>query len=182
VNTENHPEYFRVDVADMKIDALVRAHDIWASRCIGDHVPVWGDLDFLDFESNIIPYMMLVDIDGEPGYGRYRFWGSRVASADERTMTGLRIADLSPQRHAEYSEEQYRWVVENAKPALFVSCLWEKTWNQKFEAVLRLPCRSSAESGIDRVLAVGFYSTAMHSIADYVDANVDLGDYFGVDK
>ena len=165
----------------MRIEALVQAHETWASKCVGDQVPIWGDLDFLDFESEILPFMMLVDIDGEPGYGRYRFWGSQVASADERTMTNLRISDLSPPRHAQYSEEQYRWVVENKAPALFVSCLWEKTWNQKFEAVLRMPCRSSADNGIDRVVAVGFYSRAMHSISDYINAGVNLGDYFGVD-
>jgi hypothetical protein len=96
-------------------------------------------------------------------------------------MTDLRISDLSPPRHAQYSEEQYRWVVENAQPGLFVSCLWEKTWNQKFEAVLRMPCRSSADTGIDRVVAVGFYSTAMRSISDYINVGVNLGDYFGVD-
>lgn len=165
----------------MRIDALVTAYQTWASKCIGDQVPIWGDLDFLDFESAVLPFMMVVDIDGEPGYGRYRFWGSEVASADERTMTDLRLSDLSPPRHAQYSEEQYRWVVENAQPALFVSCLWEKAWNQKFEAVLRMPCQSSADSGIDRVVAVGFYSTAMRSISDYISADVNLGDYFGVD-
>lgn len=165
----------------MRIDALVKAHETWTFKCVGDQLPIWGDLDFLDFESEILPFMMLVDIDGEPGYGRYRFWGSQVASADARTMTNLRLSDLSPPRHAQYSEEQYRWVVENAAPALFVSCLWEKTWNQKFEAVLRMPCRSSAESGIDRIIAIGFYSAAMRSISDYIDARVNLGDYFGVD-
>lgn len=179
---DSNQEFYRIDVADMKIDALARAHEIWASRCVDGQVPIWGDLDFLDFDSELIPYMMLVDIDGKPGYGRYRFWGSRVASADGRTMTNLRISDLSPPRHAAYSEEQYRWVVETATPALFVSCLWEKTWSQKFEAVLRMPCRSSADANIDRVLAVGFYSTAMRSISDYISADVDLGDYFGVES
>lgn len=178
---DDKPEFYRIDVADMRIDALVTAYETWASKCIDGQVPIWGDLDFLDFESAVLPYMMVVDIDGGPGYGRYRFWGSEVASADERTMTDLRISDLSPPRHAQYSEEQYRWVVENASPALFVSCLWEKTWNQKFEAVLRLPCRSSADAGIDRVVAVGFYSTAMRSISDYINVGVNLGDYFGVD-
>jgi hypothetical protein len=175
-------DYYRIDVEDMHIDALVQAHAMWASKCVGDQVPVWGDLDFLDFESDILPYMMLVDIDGEPGYGRYCFWGSSVASVDGRAMTNKRISDLTPLRHAAYSEDQYRWVVNNAQPALFISCLREKGWDQKFEAVLRMPCRSSASADIDRVVCVGFYSTAMRSITDYVDANVDLGDYFGVER
>lgn len=179
--SEYIPDYYRIDVDDMRIDALVQAHAMWASKCVGDQVPVWGDLDFLDFDSVIIPYMVLVDIDGQPGFGRYRFWGSAVASANAQTMTNLRISDLYPERHAKYSEAQYRWVVENVQPALFVACLFEEGWNQKFEALLRMPCRSSVHAGIDRVLSIGFYSTAMRSITDYVDANVDLGDYFGVE-
>lgn len=179
---EDPADFYRIDIKDMRIDALLKAHDMWASKCADGQVPIWGDLDFLDFESNIIPYMMLVDIDGEPGYGRYRFWGSAVASADGRAMTNQRISDLTPLRHAAYSEDQYRWVVKNAQPALFIACLFEKGWDQKFEAVLRMPCRSSDSSEIDRVVCVGFYSRAMHSITDYISADVDLSDYFGVES
>lgn len=179
--TNNNPDFIRLDIADARIDALVRAHAVWQGKCVNGKVPIWGDLDFLDFESDIIPYMMLVDIDGKPGCGRYRFWGSAVASANEQTMTNLRVSDLYPARHAEYTEIQYRWVVENAQPSLFVSCLFEEGWNQKFEAVLRMPCRSSADADIDRVLSVGFYSSAMRSISDYINIDVDLNDYFRVD-
>ena len=101
---EDNPEFYRLDVADMRIDALVTAHATWASKCVDGQPPVWGDLDFLDFESAILPYMVLVDIDGEPGYGRYRFWGSAVASANRQTMTNKRISDLYPARNATYSE------------------------------------------------------------------------------
>ena len=174
-------EFYRIDIEDMQIDALKRAHQVWASKCVEGQSPIWGDLDFLDFDSEIIPYMLLVDIDGEPGYGRYRFWGTKVTCANEESMTGRRISDLYPARHAEYSEAQYRWVLENQKPALFIACLHEKVWEQKFEALLRMPCRSSGDAGIDRVVCVGFYSTAMRSISDYISADVDLGDYFGVE-
>lgn len=180
--TDTNQEFYRIDVQDMKIEALVRAHEIWQRKCAGSQVPIWGDLDFLDFDSEVIPYMMLVDIDGKPGYGRYRFWGTAVASADGRTLTNQRISDLLPPRHAVYSEQQYRWVVENVTPALFIACLYEKGWDQKFEAMLRMPCRSSADADIDRVVSVGFYSSAMRSITDYISADVDLGDYFGVES
>lgn len=165
----------------MRIEVLVKAHQVWLAKCVDGDLPIWGDLDFLDFDSNIIPYMVLVDIDGKPGYGRYRYWGSRVATSNGQNMTNLRVSDLSPSRHADYSGTQYRWVVDNAQPGLFISCLWEKTWDQKFEAVLRLPCRSSADSGIDRVVAIGVYGKAMRSISDYISTDIDLGDYFGVE-
>lgn len=179
--SDSSPEFYRFDITDMRIEPLVTAHATWAAKCHDTQVPVWGDLDFLDFESATLPYMALVDIDGEPGYGGYRFWGTEIASANGQTMTNLRIGDLYPARHARYSEAQYRWVVENARPALFVACLFEDGWNQKFEAMLRMPCRSSPDAEIDRVLSIGFYSSAMRSISDYVSAGVDLGDYFGVD-
>ena len=177
----NYPDFFRVAVEDMRIAALTQALAIWRSKCRDDGPPLWGDLHFTDFDNDLIPFMMLVDVDGGPGYGHYRFWGSQVASADGKDMTGLRISDLAPPRHAAYSEEQYRWVVENAKPALFVACLGEKSWDRNYEAVLRMPCRSAGDGGIDRVFSIGYYDDVRSAIEDYIDAEVDLHNYFDPD-
>lgn len=179
------PDFFRVDVADMRIPGLNDALEIWRAKCHGDDPPVWGDgpgeLYFTDMANDLIPVMMLVDIDHEPGFGSYRFWGSRVASADGRDMTGLRICDLAPSRHAQYSEEQYRWVVSHGEPALFVACLGEKSWNRKYEAVLRMPCRSAPGSNIDRVFCIGHYDDVRQKIEDYIDTDVDLHNYIDPD-
>ncbi len=177
-----HPDYFRVAVADMRLPALSAALDVWQSKCRADGPPVWGDLHFTDFDPDLIPYMMLIDVDGAAGYGSYRFWGSQVASADGKDMTGLRISDLAPPRHAAYSEEQYRWIVTHEEPALFVACLGEKAWDRKYEAVLRMPCRSAEGAGIDRVFSIGYYDDVRQTIEDYIDADVDLHNYFDPDE
>lgn len=180
-----HPDYFRVDVSDMRIPGLNDALETWRAKCRDGHVPVWGEgpgeLYFTDVSNDLIPFMMLVDLDDQPGVGAYRFWGSRVASADGRDMTGLRVCDLAPPRHARYSEEQYRWVIAHGEPALFVACLGEKSWNRKYEAVLRMPCRSSPDSDIDRVFCIGYYDDVRQKIEDYIDADVDLHNYIDPD-
>ncbi len=180
-----HPDFFRVDVEDMRIAGLTDALAIWRSKCRDDGLPVWGDesgnLFFTDISADLIPFMMLVDIDDQPGFGAYRFWGSQVASADGRDMTGLRICDLAPLRHAGYSEEQYRWVVTRQKPALFVACLGEKSWDRKYEAVLRMPCRSAPDSPVDRVFCIGYYDDVRQKIEDFIDADVDLHNYIDPD-
>lgn len=181
MESPNHPDYFRIDVEDMRIASLVEAIGVWRNKCVGQACPVWGDLHFLDFADGLIPFMMLVDFDGQPGFGSYRFWGSKVASANARDMTGLRISDLAPPRHAQYSEEQYRWVVAHGKPALFVACLGEKSWDRKYEAVLRLPCRSTSDAGIDRIFSIGYYDDIPETIEGYIDAEIDLHNYFDPD-
>lgn len=178
---DNHPDYFRVNIVDMRIPPLVEAADVWREKCPDIGVPVWGNLHFLDFPAQLLPFMMLVDIDNGPGFGRYRYWGSQVASADGRDMTGLRLSELAPPRHAQYSEEQYRWVVSHGEPALFVACLGEKSWDRNYEAVLRLPCSSAPAVGIDRVLSIGYYHDVRQTIEDYLDADVDLHNYFDPD-
>ncbi len=172
------PDYYRVETSAMRIAELCDALAVWQSKCRDDGLPVWGDLHFLDFNVRILPRMMLLDVDLQPGFGSYRFWGSKVASADGTDMTGRRVDALAPDRHARYSEEQYRWVVEHARPALFVACLGEKSWDRKYEAVLRMPCRSAADSPLDRVLSIGFYDDVRQAIEDYVDSGIDLANYF----
>jgi len=175
------PDYFRVDVTDMQILPLNAALEVWRSKCPEGDVPIWGDLHFLDFDAEVLPNIMLLDVDGGTGFGSYRYWGSLVASANAKDMTGLRVSDLVPPRHAAYSVRQYRWIVENARPALFVACLGEKSWDRKYEAVLRMPRRSAVDSGIDRVLSVGFYEDAREAIESMIDADIDLENYFDPD-
>lgn len=176
-----HPDFYRVDVADMRIAELCAAHDVWRSKCREDGVPIWGDLHFLDFDPRILPRMILLDVDHEPGFGTYRYWGTRVVSFNGCDMTGMRVSGLAPMRHANYSEAQYRWVVKHARPALFVACLGEKAWDKKYEAILRMPCRSAPDSAIDRIVVVGFYDDVPQTIEEFVDADIDLENYFDPD-
>lgn len=175
---EEQIRFRRLEVTEMRIGELIDAVAVWQSKCIGEKVPLWGDLHFLDFNSTILPRMMLIDIDNGPGFGCYRYWGSAVASADGRDMTGRRISELAPPRHAQYSEEQYRWIAANARPAVFVACLGEKSWDRNYEAVLRMPCRSALDSDIDRVLSVGHYADDAKGIEDFIDAAIRLDDLF----
>ncbi len=178
----DRPDYYRVEVENMRIAELCAALDVWRSKCRSDDLPVWGELDFLDFDPLILPRMILLDVDHGPGFGCYRFWGTRVASFNGVDMTGLRVNSLAPDRHANYSEEQYRWIVEHARPSLFVACLGEKAWDRKYEAMLRMPLRSAPDSSLDRVLSVGFYDDVRQTIEAYVDADVDLENYFDQDN
>ncbi len=123
--------------------------------------------------------MILLDVDLEPGFGTYRYWGTRVASFNATDMTGRRVSQLAPLRHASYSESQYQWIVDHREPSLFVACLGEKSWDKKYEAMLRMPCHSDLRTNaIDRILSVGFYDYVQQTIKDFVDVDIDLDNYF----
>ncbi|MEX0694321.1 MAG: hypothetical protein WD075_07760 [Rhodospirillales bacterium] len=177
-NAVAQPDFYRIEPNAMRITELCDALAVWRSKSRDDVLPVWGDLDFLDFDVRILPRMILLDVDLAPGYGTYRFWGTRVASFNGVDMTGRRVDGLAPERHARYSEQQYRWVVDHARPALFVACLGEKSWDRKYEAVLRMPCRSAPDRAVDRVLSVGYYDDVPQTIENFVDADIDLYNYF----
>lgn len=176
---DEKPDFYRVDLSYMRIAELCNALAAWESKRPDGGLPVWGDLDFLDFEPQILPRMILLDVDHKPGFGTYRYWGTRVASFNATDMTGQRVNQLAPSRHANYSERQYQWIVTHREPSLFVACLGEKSWNKKYEAMLRMPCHSVVgTSAIDRILSVGFYDDVQQTIKNFVDVDIDLDNYF----
>lgn len=173
------PDFYRVDLKHMRIADLCAALAVWEAKRPDDGLPVWGDLNFLDFDSRILPRMILLDVDLEPGFGTYRYWGTRVASFNATDMTGRRVSQLAPLRHASYSESQYQWIVDHREPSLFVACLGEKSWDKKYEAMLRMPCHSALGThAIERILSVGFYDDVQQTIKDFVDVDIDLDNYF----
>lgn len=66
------PDYYRVEIENMRIAELCDALTVWRSKCREDNIPVWGDLYFLDFDPRILPRMILLDVDHGPGFGSYR--------------------------------------------------------------------------------------------------------------
>lgn len=102
-----------------------------------------------------------------------------MASFNATDMTGRWVSQLAPLQHASYSESQYQWIVDYREPSLFVACLGEKSWDKKYEAMLRMLCHSDlGTNAIDRILSVGFYDDVQQTIKDFVDVDIDLDNYF----
>jgi len=63
------PDFYRVDLKHMRIADLCEALAFWEAKRPDDGLPVWGRLNFLDFDPRILPRMILLDVDLEPGFG-----------------------------------------------------------------------------------------------------------------
>jgi len=149
---------FEADV--IRGSAFGPALDIWESRRGDRFAPAWNrDIHFLDFDTRLIPRMMLVQVDGNPGVGVYRFWGTGVKTYDNSDQTNGRVSTQETGEMAEDFVEQYQQVVDSRLPRAYATqiMLSGAVKHFKFEACLRLPFTSDGES-VDWVLSIDHYA------------------------
>ncbi|MEK9723796.1 MAG: hypothetical protein VW405_09985 [Rhodospirillaceae bacterium] len=104
----------------------------------------------------MIPKMLLVQIDGGPGLGYYRFCGTRVSRYDERDYTNRRLDEIGAGEYGGVGVklvEQYRAVVETRRPTLYVFHHADKQWGFQCECMLRLPLSADGDT-VDKVLSI----------------------------
>jgi len=149
---------FEADV--IRGSAFGPALNIWDSRRGDMFAPTWNrDIHFLDFDTAIIPRMMLVRVDGHPGIGVYRFWGTGVKTYDGADRTNGRVTAQETPEMAEDFAKQYQQVIDTRTPHAFVTeiRLPDPMERRKFEACLRLPFTSDGET-VDWMLSIDHYA------------------------
>ncbi|MBO6521359.1 MAG: hypothetical protein JJ900_10600 [Rhodospirillales bacterium] len=160
--------YVTLEAGAIRKAAFGAALALWESRR-GDRIaPRWKhDVDFLDFEPRVIPRMMLVEVDGRPGVGVYRFWGTGIKTYDGSDQTGGRVSTQETPDMQEDFVAQYEQVVATGTPRVFATRirLLDPTERFKYEASLRLPFSSDNET-VDWVLSIDYYANAWAELLD----------------
>ena len=134
-----HTDFRSEDLADAKLQSL---HAIWQSKCRADKLPSRADFDPTQLPPELLPWITIIDVEGERF--RMRLIGTGIVDALGVDQTGVYFDDL-PDTHD--LEARARWIVRHAKPL----CMTELpvTWlhdHYKRYAVLGVPL---ATNGVD---------------------------------
>lgn len=72
-----------------------RVHEWWMAHRGGSDVPDRGDFDPADFK-DLLPYILISDVEAEPFRIRYRLVGTRAADATGFNIVGRYLDELMP--------------------------------------------------------------------------------------
>ncbi|MDD9876809.1 MAG: hypothetical protein OXR84_05145 [Magnetovibrio sp.] len=83
-------------------------------------LPAFADFDWFELPTEILPYLVIVDIvDGGADF-IYRFWGTAHSRIFHQDFTRSSVNDLQPPEIAAGMVVQYMRVLEAARPCLFI--------------------------------------------------------------
>ncbi len=161
--------YVTFEIDAIRNAAFSGALELWESRR-GDHfAPGWNrDLHFLDFDTKVIPRMMLVQVDGKPGLGVYRFWGTGIKTYDGSDQTGWRVDNQETPEMEDDFVAQYEEVAATRTPSVYATQIRLKDdmlEQLKYEASLRMPFTSDNHA-VDWVLSIDYYAETWTELLD----------------
>jgi len=123
----------------MKSDPLKRALQIWNGWCRDRPAPTWREVDLIAFPPTLLPLMTVVDVlEGGRDY-RYRFWGSQLTGLFGRDETGSLLSENTITESGELRMRQFMEVVQEVRPALFVTAFMKTQQVAAEKMNLRLP-------------------------------------------
>lgn len=130
--------YSTIAEEEMQCEDSVTALRYWSDRLFGRIAPRWSDIDLLDFSSDLIPRMIVVDCLPAENDFRYRFFGTWQVAGHQMDMTGKHISDFEMNGYGEGVREQYERVIREQRP--FVYQLNMVLRNVPYQTeILRLP-------------------------------------------
>lgn len=115
-------EAVELDVAANPYPDLERVHAYWSAKRQGRFAPRRRDLDPVDMVE-VLPRIMLVDVEQEPLDFRYRLSGTGICEVHGTDPTGSRPRDLKPQAYGALIDSHYRAVVAGGVPMLHLIVL-----------------------------------------------------------
>jgi hypothetical protein len=145
-----------VDIGEITSPRIHRLYSYWESRCRarGVSMPRRGDVD-PDQVRDLLPNMMIVEVEREPLRFRYRLVGTRVVEYNGLEFTGRYLGEIG------WPEEQdlfdgYVRVIEGRRP-IFGSLAWGLTTGRVGRCEFtRLPL-SEDDTVVSQILAMEDY-------------------------
>lgn len=160
------PRYVTIDIDAIRDPGFRSIMEFWQQRRSERLAPAWNrDVHFLDFDSAVIPRMILVQLDGLPGIGIYRFWGTGVKTYEGSDQTGGRVNTQETPEMADDMVAQYEDVIASRVPRCYATRVRLRDTDLKYEASLRLPFSDDGER-IDRVLSIDLYAKNWSKLTD----------------
>ena len=139
----------------------------WRALCRGRFAPARMEFDPTTAPSEVLPNIMLVDVNHDPLSFTYRLCGTGVVDLHGVDLTGYSVREIQPPTFAEMVWNQYADVVEGKMPRLYLHMVPTKALQLKPHAILRLPFSSNGKD-VDSVM----------SIDEYCGAKLDLKQVF----
>ena len=107
-------DFFRAKILHPKLALL---YDYWDSIRCGKAMPTRRDLDPIDI-SGLLPHIVLVDVEDDPLRFRYRLYGTAVAAARGRDLTGHYLDEPDVSRITGLTYPSNVKIVESRRPQL----------------------------------------------------------------
>ncbi|HEV2677882.1 MAG TPA: PAS domain-containing protein [Aliidongia sp.] len=115
-------EAVELDIAGNPYPDLQRVHAYWTAKRQDRFAPRRRDIDPVDMV-DVLPRIMLVDIEQEPLDFRYRLAGTGICDTHSTDPTGSRPRDLKPRAYGSLVDGHYRAVVMRRVPTLHLIVL-----------------------------------------------------------
>ena len=120
--TQGGIEALELDIATNPYPDLQRVHDYWSAKRQGRLAPRRQDIDPIDLVE-VLPRVMLIDIEREPLDFRYRLTGTGICALHGTDPTGTRPRDLRPRAYGALIDSHYRAAVMRRAPMLHLIML-----------------------------------------------------------
>lgn len=147
------------DVERCKSALIRRLHVYWDAKRGDRAIPSRADLDPAELK-DLLPFILIADLTGEPLRVRYRLVGTKVAAASGIELTGRYLDELVPSDEENEWQSFYTRMHREARP-LFGSAIVPRLDGERF----------SYEFGLFPLTTDGISVGQCISIEDYFEMN-----------
>lgn len=157
----------QVSVNDLRAPGFADLLGYWRTLKGERLAPSWDEIELIDLPAKILPYLTVIEVEGEGATFIYTFCGTGHMKTKTRDYTAQSVAGMRPRQVADDMLRQLRMTVQTAAPVGFVRTFKgpeeARRWRQ---TILRLPL-SRDGVGVHGVL----------SLSDWSDS-ADLRDFY----
>jgi hypothetical protein len=135
---------------DSPVSSHTRALKYWEETRDGRGAPKWSDISLIDFGTDVVPYINVIDLDTPTKPARYRFWGTGLTKVYGMDLTGNGIDEL-PSDVKQGAVVGLELLVRNQEPNCEVREFFLPSGLIGRQIVLRLPL---SEDGMNTTQAI----------------------------
>ena len=95
--------------------------DYWETKRGEQFAPRWSDFRLYELPAKVLPYVLVLDVKGEPPTFWYRYWGSGHTQYHQHDYTGKKTTDMADTWSATLLTNQYMTVMEARRPLVFIN-------------------------------------------------------------
>lgn len=130
----------------------------WDRQRTGAFAPAWGSYRLTDFASNVLPWMVVLDLDWHAATTavddlpsmRYRFWGTEWTRLYRQEMSGKDVETFTLTDVARSLRQQYGQVIDARHPLAFSNVYPTPSGAIAEFITIRMPLSSDGET-IDKI-------------------------------
>ncbi len=148
-----------LDPQDDDFAYFLPLYDYWR-RLRGDRLaPSRSDIDPVDIPRDLLPNLMLIEVEHDPLDFRFRLSGTQTDTLVNRNLTGARLLDLPPPKFTRSMHDDLTRMAQDLLPQfVHVSFKLDDGRVRRNYRALRLPL-CDAEGGLEMVLSLVDHGT-----------------------